>query len=116
MKYNIGGVNNLVSMAMDDTENKGGENGRDSTRKQLQNDKDITLSIVDLSEKSPFKARSLSFKHRMCIAELSQLENQTWREYIQSTIINLSNKRNDLLIEQGQLMKLAKYICPTFDN
>lgn len=74
-KYNNGSENNLTSMAIDDTEISGGENGRGSSRKKLKLDKDNEYSICALEDKSPFKARGLSIEYMMDIAELAQLED-----------------------------------------
>jgi len=115
-KYNSGGENNLVSMAMDDNENIGGDNGRDGARKKAKLDKNTTRSVDVSVEESPFKALSLTLEQRIGIAELSKLEEAIWRDDMQSSITNLNNKRTALLTERSQAMELAKCVCPTFDK
>ena len=115
-KYNSGGETNLVSMAMDDNENIGGDNGRDGVRRKAKLDKNTTRSVDVSVEIFPFKVWSLTLEQRMGIAELSQLEEVIWRDDIQSSITNLNNKREALLTERSQAMELGTFVCTTFDK
>ena len=81
-KYNNGGENNLVSMAMDYTETSGRDNGRGSLRNKIKLYKDNAWSIGALEDSSPSDVHGLSIEQRMVIVELTQLEKIKYGEKI----------------------------------
>ena len=93
VKHHEGGENQRISTTTDDLDTVRGLSGRSSSTKILKADKDYMRSLESLEKHSPFKSRGLSIQKQMGITELAQLEDQTWREDIQSTSSKLNNKR-----------------------
>ena len=117
-KYNDGGKNTLTTLAMndDDLGDLEGGSGREGARKKAKLLKDEQRSIETGEEESPFKTRGLTMDDRVQLIEVSQMEEQKWRDDLKTTWTQLNAKNDLLLRERSQAIELAKIICPLYDD
>ena len=117
-KYNSGGKNTLTTLTMndDDLGDLEGGSGREGAGKKAKLLKDEQRSIETGEEESPFKTRGLTMDDRVQLIEVSQMEEQKWRDDLKTTWTQLNAKNDLLLRERSQAIELAKIICPLYDD